>query len=242
MTASLTRLQSFYGALDTHSLLRVMIQEEFKDKITLVSSFGADSALLLSLVAEVDPNLPVLFLETRKHFKETLDYVEELRDLFGLTDLRMLTPDEKLVNNIDRSGELWKTQPNRCCWLRKVEPLEREMKKSGFEAIITGRKGYQNKDREEMDSIELFDDGVYRINPLVAWNKEQIREEFAKRELPAHSLVAKGYLSIGCEPCTLPVKPGEDERSGRWAHTAGLAGAQKTECGIHIQEVPNWDL
>ena len=114
MTASLTRLQSFFGSLDAKALLRVMILDEFKDKITLVSSFGADSALLISLVAEISPDVPILFLETGKHFQATLDYMEQLRALFRLTDLRLLRPDPKLVANIDKDGELWKHQPNRC--------------------------------------------------------------------------------------------------------------------------------
>jgi phosphoadenosine phosphosulfate reductase len=242
MTASLTRLQSFYGALDSHALLRVMIHEEFKDRIALVSSFGADSALLIALVAEISPDVPVLFLETDKHFPETLAYVEQLKALFKLTDVRLLRPNPALVNNIDKEGELWKNQPNRCCWLRKVEPLERELAASGFEAIITGRKGYQNKEREGLETIELFDDGIYRINPLAGWNKPGLKDEFIRRNLPQHPLVAEGYLSIGCAPCTTKVKPGEDERSGRWAHTAGLHGSQKTECGIHVQDVPDWNL
>lgn len=244
MTTSLTRLQSFYGALDAHALLRVMINEEFKNKITLVSSFGADSAMLISLVAEVNPNVPILFLQTGKHFKETLAYVEQLKALFSLTDVRLLTPDPKLLGNIDKDGDLWQTQPNRCCWLRKVEPLERELKQAGFEAIITGRKGYQTKERQDMESVELFDDGVYRVNPLYAWDKARIKQEFTHRSLPQHPLVEQGYLSIGCEPCTAMVKPGEDERSGRWAHTAGLQGSQKTECGIHLapDAVPDWSV
>jgi phosphoadenosine phosphosulfate reductase len=156
MTASLTRLQSFHGALDAHALLGAMIYDEFKDKITLVSSFGADSALLIALVAEVSRDVPILFLETDKHFQETLDYVKRLKDFFHLTDVRLLRPDPKLINNVDKAGDLWKHQPNRCCWIRKVEPLERELAQSGFEAIITGRKGYQNKEREGLKRLNCL--------------------------------------------------------------------------------------
>jgi phosphoadenosine phosphosulfate reductase len=177
-----------------------------------------------------------LFLDTGKHFKETLEYVDLLEKEFGLTDLRRLQPDPKLLQNSDPDGELWKTNVNRCCWLRKVEPLNRTLGSGEFEAVITGRKYYQTNHRADIDNIELFDDGIFRINPLFNWTKEKIKDEFEARGLPQHPLVAKGYPSIGCEPCTKEVKPGEDERSGRWAHTIDMTGAQKEECGIHVSQ------
>ena len=143
ITTSLSRLQTFYGHLDAHDLLRVMIEEEFKDKITLVSSFGTGSALLLSMVAEVNPQLPILFLETGKHFPETLDYVETLKSRLKLTNIQMLYPDETLLNNADPEGNLWYEQPNRCCWLRKVEPLRHALEEGEYQALVTGRKRYQ---------------------------------------------------------------------------------------------------
>ncbi len=241
---SLSRLQTFYGALEPSALLRVMIREEFAGKIALFSSFGADSALLISLVAEVDPSVPVLFLETGKHFKETPAYLDELKSLFGLTDLRLLKPREDLLHRIDPDGRLWHNQPNRCCWIRKVEPLERHLAEEGFEAVITGRKSYQTAERAGLETIELYDDNRFRINPLASWNKAEFKGEFARRRLPQHPLVAEGYLSIGCEPCTAKVLPGQDERAGRWAHTRGDEGAQKAECGIHVQgdNAPNWEV
>lgn len=243
MNTSLTRLQTFYGGFDAVALLRVMIKEEFPGKIALTSSFGADAAVLIALVAEVEPSTPILFLETQKHFQETLDYVEQLKKQLGLTDVRMLTPDPQLVKNIDAAGTLWQTQPNRCCWMRKVEPLERELKRAGFEALITGRKQYQTKERHTMETIELDEDGRFKINPLARWSKEEIEAEFIDRNLPQHPLVAKGYLSIGCEPCTRPVKTGEDERAGRWAHTAEFPGGeQKVECGLHVPQGADWEV
>lgn len=231
--ASLSRLQAFYGDYEAEPLLRSMITNEFKSKIALISSFGADSALLIQMVAKVDPSTPVLFLDTGKHFKETIEYVEELETLFGLTNLHRLQPREDLLQSIDPEGNLWQSQVNRCCWMRKVEPLNRLLASGKFEAVITGRKRYQTQARNDIDNVELFDDGVFRVNPLCTWTKHDIRAEFEKRELPQHPLVAKGYPSIGCEPCTKAVRPGEDERSGRWAHTIDLGGAQKQECGIH---------
>lgn len=244
-SASLSRLQTFYGDLNSAELLHAMITHEFSGKIALFSSFGADSALLIKLVADVDKATPVLFLETGKHFKETLEYVEDIKNYFGLTNLIYLKPDPELLKNTDPKGELWKSNVNRCCWLRKVEPLERGLKKYGFEALITGRKQYQTPERAGIESIELDEDGRFRINPLAKWTKEQFKSEFKTSGLAQHPLVSKGYLSIGCEPCTVAVKPGEDERSGRWAHTIDLQGKQKTECGIHLpknNEGISWEV
>ncbi len=235
MTASLSRLQTYYGDWEAEKLLQAMILDEFKGKIALISSFGADSALLIEMVAKVNSATPILFLETGKHFAETLEYVAMLERKFNLKDLRRLRPREDMLENADPDGELWKTQVNRCCWIRKVEPLNSALGTGEFEAVITGRKRFQTSDRKEIDNIELFSDGIFRINPLAGWDKHAIKREFAGRALPQHPLVAKGFPSIGCEPCTKQVHPGEDERSGRWAHTVDMLGTQKQECGIHVQ-------
>lgn len=241
---SLSRLSMFYGDLDAQLLLRAMIREEFPGKIALISSFGADAALLLSMVAEVDPATPVLFLETQKHFPETLDYARMLTKQLGLQNVHWLTPDAEMISRTDPTGELWKTQPNRCCWLRKVEPLDRAVKELGLTALITGRKRYQTAERAELSTIELDDKNIFRINPLALWDRERQKEEIAKRGLPAHPLVDKGYRSIGCAPCTAPVAAGQDERAGRWVHTIGFENEQKTECGIHLssEDVANWSV
>ncbi len=229
----LLELQKQYGALDAVDLLKAMTHE-FKGRIALISSFGADAALLLAIVSEIDSKTPVLFLETGKHFPETLQYVDTLKNKLGLQNLHFLTPDPEMLNRIDTSGDLWSSNPDRCCWLRKVEPLDRAVKEMGFEALITGRKRYQNSERSHLETIELDDKNIFRINPLANWDKARQKEEAAKRDLPAHPLVAQGFLSIGCAPCTSPVKAGEDERAGRWRHTAKDSGEQKTECGLHV--------
>ncbi len=226
-------LQKQYGELDATDLLRVMISDIFKNKIALISSFGADAALLLALVSEIDNKTPILFLETGKHFPKTLQYVETLKNKLNLQNLHFLTPDPEILKRIDAQGDLWGHNPDRCCWMRKVEPLDRAVKELGIEALITGRKRYQNSERSSLSTIELDDKNIFRINPLANWDKAKQKEEAAKRNLPEHPLVAEGYLSIGCAPCTSPVKAGEDERAGRWRHTA-KEGEQKTECGLHV--------
>jgi len=232
-TEKLLKLQQKYASLDASDLLRVMIESEFKNKIALISSFGADAALLLALVAEIDTNTPILFLETGKHFPETLNYVQTLKTKLNLQNLHFLKPDPEMLNRTDPNGDLWQSNPDRCCWIRKIEPLDRAVKELGITALITGRKRYQNSERTELQTIELDDKNIFRINPLAGWDKDRFKEELNKRELPEHPLIKKGYLSIGCEPCTSPIKAGEDERAGRWKHTA-KDGQQKTECGLHV--------
>ena len=232
MTKSLSRLQAFYTDLSARELLRVTLQEEFADQAAILTSFGADSALLLAMVAEIDPTAPVLFLQTEKHFAETLDYARQLQSLLGLSNVQWLKPDPTLLERLDPTGDLWNIQPNRCCWLRKVEPLDRAVEQGGYTALITGRKRFQTSAREQMESIELDEKGIFRINPLALWQRHEIDAEIAHRNLPPHPLVASGYKSIGCAPCTAPVAPGQDEREGRWAHT--FDGDRKTECGLHV--------
>lgn len=243
MTTSLTRLQNFYGELDAHLLLHAMITQEFSGNIAMLTSFGADAGLLLAMAAEIAPEIPVLFLDTGKHFPETLTYARELEKLFGLKNVRWLTPEPTMLTRIDGDGALWKSQPSRCCWLRKVEPLNRAIEEMGLLALITGRKRFQTPERANMHSIELDENGVFRVNPLADWSKEKNLEETAKRNIPPHPLVAKGYKSIGCAPCTLPVAEGQDDRAGRWAHTIGIENEQKTECGLHIPASEmNWSV
>ncbi len=243
---SLSRLQLFYHDYAPHALLSVMIRQEFAGRIALLSSFGADSALLLAMAAEVDPNLPVLFLDTGKHFPQTLEYVAQMRQLLGLTNIISLTPREDMLTRIDPQGELWQHQPNRCCWLRKVEPLNRALQEGGYQALITGRKRYQTENRQQMDPVEMGEDGVFRVNPLWNFSREDINAELEKRNLPQHPMVAEGYRSIGCAPCTAPVSEGQDERAGRWQHTGRFPGAQKSECGIHVptaaEAVQGWEI
>ncbi len=240
---SLSRLQMFYGDMDASMLLRSMIKEEFAGQVALISSFGADAALMLALVGEVDKATPVFFLETEKHFPETLVYGKALTEMLGLTNVHWLKPDPEMVARIDPTGDLWSTQPNRCCWMRKVEPLNRAVEALGIKALITGRKRYQTAERAEMHSIELDDKGIFRINPIAEWSRERQKQEVAARNLPAHPLVGQGYPSIGCAPCTKPVAEGQDERAGRWAHTIGIENEQKAECGIHLPTADvNWSV
>lgn len=213
-----------YGDLDTVPLLRVLATQEFPGRIAAVSSFGAESAVLLALVAEADPKIPVIFLETGKHFEETRRYRDRLIESLGLEDVRLVLPEARHIASQDPAGTLWQSDPDACCGLRKVAPLRRAL--AGWSAWITGRKRYQGDQRSVLPTFEAAD-GQVKINPLAEWSRAQIEEAFVQRNLPRHPLEAEGYLSIGCAPCTRPVAADEDLRAGRWA------GCGKTECGIH---------
>jgi phosphoadenosine phosphosulfate reductase len=197
----------------------------YKGEITLVSSFGAESAVLLHLVAQIDPTVPVLMVDTLMLFKETLDYQKQLAEHLGLTDVRHILPDAAELKEKDPWDALHLSNTEACCSLRKVVPLQRAL--APFAATISGRKRYQSGRRAEMDVFEVDRFGKVKINPLADWTPEDIKAYMLKHNLPSHPLVAKGYASIGCAPCTTPVREGEDPRAGRWR------GEDKDECGIH---------
>ncbi len=216
-------LAARYGHLAGEALLRPMIGE-FRGRICLVSSFGAEAAVLLHMVAAIDKATPVLFLDTQKHFPATLAYRDTLVAELGLSDVRSLTPDLETVAARDPDGTLWQRNPDACCALRKVVPLNRAL--SGFSAWISGRKRYHGGERGSLPVIEP-DGPRIKLNPLAPWSSEQLGCEFTTRGLPPHPLATQGYRSIGCMPCTKPGAPADDPRAGRWA------GLDKTECGIH---------
>ena len=218
------RLQRDYGHLAAEPLLRAMIGGEFPGRIAVVSSFGAEAALILALVAEIDPATPVIFLETGKHFAETLAYRERLTAHLGLIDVRSIRPRAADLATADADGRLWERNADGCCHLRKVVPLERAL--AGFDAWITGRKRFHSGERTDLDTIEAVDSRI-KINPLASWSVTQVASEFKARRLPRHPLVTQGYPSIGCAPCTARVVGDGPARGGRWPR------ADKTECGIH---------
>ena len=211
------------------TLLRRAILSEHSGRIAVVSSFGAESALLLALVAEVDPGTPVLFLQTGMHFPETLAYRQTLAAHFGLRDVREVMPDPSGLARTDPDGMLHRYVPDDCCEVRKVAPLAQALRP--FAAWITGRKRHQSGSRAALPTIEHVD-GQVKINPLADWTARDIATELRNRAVPPHPLVARGFASIGCAPCTRAVAVGEDARAGRWS---GLA---KTECGIHRPAAP----
>jgi phosphoadenosine phosphosulfate reductase len=220
-------LRRAFGDLHGLALLRVLLREgPLEGRTALVSSFGAESAVLLDMVATVDPTTPVVFLDTGKLFEETRDYREEITDLLGLRDVRVIRPEPATLARDDPEGALWGRNPDLCCHLRKTLPLERAL--AGFAGWITGRKRFQGGLRGTLPTIEGEpSSGRIKLNPLASWSAEDVERYRRPRNLPVHPLVAEGFTSIGCVPCTRRVGPSESPRAGRWW------GQDKAECGIH---------
>lgn len=225
--ARVATLNARYRHHSATAVLTGALKDPEAGKIAMVSSFGAESVALLHLVAMVDRKTPVLFIDTRLLFAETLAYQQEVAERLHLTDLRIIRADEAVLKQHDPYGALKLSDQDRCCDLRKTQPLEQALE--GFDGWITGRKRYQSKTRAEMDFFELEEaTGRIKVNPLAHWGPDDVRAYMEENRLPKHPLVAQGYPSIGCAPCTSKVAPGEDPRAGRWR------GQDKVECGIHF--------
>jgi phosphoadenosine phosphosulfate reductase len=198
-----------------------------RDKLALVSSFGTESAALLRVMADVDPSIPVVFLDTGWLFEETLAYRDTLIAALGLTDVRSIKPLDETLSRDDPERDLWFSDPDACCRIRKVEPLARALKP--FDAWINGRKRFQGGARAAIPVVEQ-DGGRLKFNPFANVSREAIEAIYKTAKLPPHPLVASGFLSVGCMPCTSRTAADEDARAGRWR------GQRKTECGIHTMK------
>ena len=228
-TADLQAKVDALNARYRHHSATAVMEGALRDagKIALVSSFGAESVVLLHMAAIADRSVPVLFIDTQMLFTETLVYQTEVSERLGLKNVQVIRADAQAVAKRDPYGALRLGDTDACCALRKVEPLENAL--AGYEGWITGRKRFQSGSRAALEFFEIEDGSTrIKVNPLAHWAPEDVRAYMEENRLPRHPLVAKGYPSIGCAPCTSPVKPGEDPRAGRWRDE------NKEECGIHI--------
>jgi phosphoadenosine phosphosulfate reductase len=232
---SVPSIEATAAALDhelTHASPAEIVQSALRtvgrDKLAVVSSFGTESAALLKIVADVDPAIPVVFLDTGWLFQETLDYRDQLTDLLGLRDVRTIKPLEAALRRDDPDSDLWSSNPDACCHLRKVEPLARALEP--YAGWFNGRKRFQGGDRAAMAVVEA-DGARLKFNPLANATAEALKALYASAKLPPHPMLASGFTSIGCMPCTTRTRPGEDPRAGRWRDRG------KTECGIHVAKV-----
>ena len=207
-------------------VLRHALSDPDLGRVALVSSFGAESVVLLHMVAVKNRNLPVLFIDTEMLFAETLAYQLELTERLRLTNVQVVRASREAVFERDNEGLLHQSDPDACCSLRKTEPLQNAL--LGYDAWITGRKRYQGKSRAALDFFENEADMRIKVNPLAHWGMQDLQDYITENRLPRHPLVAKGYPSIGCAPCTTRVNDGEDPRAGRWRNL------DKDECGIHF--------
>ncbi len=222
---NLEELNARFEKEQPDAILRWAIQE-FCPRIAVSSSFQTESIALLHMISKIDPATKIFFLETGFHFKETLDFKKKVIKQLGLTNVEDLQADPKKREEFMKlyDGKTYEKDPDQCCYINKVEPLERALK--NLDAWIAGIRRSQSKTRKDIKIIEEYQD-IYKINPLANVTSGDIWWYIKEHNLPKHELFDKGYLSIGCWPCTKPVQPGDDERSGRWA------GKEKTECGIH---------
>jgi phosphoadenosine phosphosulfate reductase len=200
-----------------------------RDQLALVSSFGTESAALLKVMVDVDPSIPVIFLDTGWLFEETLAYRDTLIATLGLRDVRSIKPLEETLSREDPDSDLWFSDPDACCRIRKVEPLARALKP--FAGWINGRKRFQGALRAAIPVVEADGDRL-KFNPFATVSRQDIAAIYASANLPPHPLAASGFLSVGCMPCTSRTTEGEDARAGRWR------GRPKSECGIHTVKTP----
>lgn len=219
-------LNARYRGHGAVSMLEHALGDPEVGRVALVSSFGAESVVLLHLISIMDRTTPVLFIDTEMLFEETMHYQRDLADRLRLADLRVIRPDRGAIFAEDPDALLHRRDPDACCALRKTRPLARALE--GFDAWITGRKRYQGATRASLDLFESEDGRRIKINPLAHWSRDDLRAYMDNNALPRHPLAARGYPSIGCRPCTTRVRPGEDPRAGRWR------GQAKQECGIHF--------
>jgi phosphoadenosine phosphosulfate reductase len=218
-------LNDKYRNATPQELIRGILEDDFPGQVSLVSSFGTESAVLLHMASQVDADIDVVFINTGKLFGETIRYKNKLSEQLGLRNVRAVMPKPALLDHNDPKGILWSQNADRCCYTRKVEPMQRALKNVNI--WISGRKGFHGGDRAKLPLFELVE-GRIKVNPLAGWQKAELDSYFERYALPKHPLEADGYLSIGCMPCTTPVADGEDVRAGRWR------GSDKEECGIHM--------
>lgn len=205
--------------------------ERFGDGLVIGSSFGRDGLVVIDLARRWRPDIPVLFLETGYHFPETLAFRDRLRERWGVNvvDVRPALP--VAAQDATYGPDLYARDPDTCCTLRKVEPLQRAL--SGRSAWLTGVRRDQHAGRAATPVVEWQElvpggRGLFKINPMAGWTRERIDAYSSAHHLPQHPLWTQGYPSVGCAPCTRRVGPGGAERDGRWA------GTTKIECGIHL--------
>lgn len=215
------------AGLDTREFLSlVYAPHEPFGNVAVVTSFGAESAVLLHLIAEIVPEAPVIFIDTGFHFEETLAYRDELVSHSGLQNVRTVGLDPLSEKRSDPARRLHLDDPDACCQLRKVKVLDHALR--DHDGWISGQKRYQSHERSKIDRVEWDSTrGKWKFNPLADWDTADLLSYQTQHKMPAHPLASAGYLSVGCSPCTTPVVAGEEPRAGRWRQH------EKLECGLH---------
>lgn len=199
--------------------------DRYSPYIAMSSSFQTQSMPLLHMVSQIAPALPVFFIDTGYHFWETLMYREKIAADWHLNMVDLYRSSRWDIFAHQNTRRLPAEDPNLCCYLHKVEPMQNALK--GYRAWISGIRRDQTAVRAQANFLELQEDGLLKINPLLNWTKTDISNYIKEHNLPQHPLFEKGYRSVGCSPCTIAIGVNDDERAGRWA------GRGKVECGLH---------
>ncbi|MFZ5691641.1 MAG: phosphoadenylyl-sulfate reductase [Pseudomonadota bacterium] len=229
LSARTAALNAALASASPETVIEKAIESVPAGRLAIVSSFGTESAVLLKYVADVDPGLPVLFIDTGMLFDETLDYRDRLIDFFRLTDVRSLKPKIELVERLDPDRDLWLRDTDSCCHIRKVRPLSDAL--GAFDGWVNGRKRFHGDARAGIAHVEC-DGRMLKFNPLAALSRAEVEAVFEAEGLPRHPLEKLGFSSVGCMPCTSRTSPGEAPRAGRWRNQ------NRTECGIHRIGLP----
>lgn len=217
---------------DAHpvDIIRWGVENVGVSSITLACSFGYEDVALVDMVTRVNQDVDIFYLDTDLLFAETYQVRDRLRERYGINFIRV-SPSLTLDEQKEQYGDqLWKVDPNQCCRLRKVEPLKQILR--GYQGWITGIRREQSITRAHTEVIEWDAGfGLVKLNPLAYWTESQVWAYIHEHKIPYNPLHDQNYPSIGCQPCTRAVQPGEDPRAGRWA------GTTKTECGLHNSPV-----
>ncbi|MGM0903231.1 MAG: phosphoadenylyl-sulfate reductase [Bacillota bacterium] len=202
--------------------------QEFNEDIVYACSFGAEGVVLIDLIHKVNKEATIIFLDTGLHFSETYELIDQVKEKYPTLNIKMVKPKLNLEEQAEIYGEqLWKTDPNLCCQLRKIAPLQEAL--SGAKAWISGLRREQSFLRSKTQYINKDDKFKnIKICPLIHWKWDEILTYIELNKLPYNPLHDQGYPSIGCAPCTQPVSDNADSRAGRWA------GRAKSECGLHV--------
>jgi phosphoadenosine phosphosulfate reductase len=201
------------------------VSNEFNGRVAVLSSFGAESAVLLHMVSEVSKDIPVIFLDTLKLFPQTIDYRDHLVKQLGFRELRIVRPDASELATSDSEGDLHQYDTDSCCHVRKTLPMNRAL--ADFDVVISGRKRFHGAARSDLQFVSVQDEKL-KIEPLAGHTSLDLQSYMQLHCLPVNPLTSEGYRSIGCMPCTTKGGTDENPRAGRWQ------GTEKTECGIHF--------
>jgi len=199
--------------------------DAFAPDIAMSTSFQTQSMSLLHMVTRIRPDIKIFFLDTGYHFWDTLIFREKIQHEWNLNVVDLYRDSRWDVFARQNTRTLPGQDPNLCCYIHKVQPMQKAL--SGLRAWISGIRRDQTPERAHAGILELQDDGLLKVNPLLNWTKRDVQAYMEEYHLPAHPLYERGYRSIGCAPCTIPVTSADDDRAGRWA------GRGKTECGLH---------